>query len=294
MIAMEYYSPKNSTELFKLLAEMDQPTFLAGGTDLLVRYYNKLDLLEKVVDLSKVKDFGGIKQEGDQIHIGALTTHQEIEDSVILEKILPALQEAAAEIGSPQIRHRGTIGGNIANASPAADLVPVLTAVDAKVELSGADVKRVVGLDDFLLGPGQTLLKEQEVLTDIFFSAPQNDEVVVFQKLGKRRALSISVVNLALLLKVNQENSEIVDIKIYLGSVGPKVLRARSVEESLIGKKINLKLILEGAKQVENDISPIDDIRSTGEYRSQVAQELFVRGMKEALARLEVDVDGLS
>ena len=241
---MEYYSPKSSTELFKLLAEMDQPTFLAGGTDLLVRYYNKLDLLEKVVDLSKVKEFGGIKQEGDKIHIGALTTHQEIEDSVILKKVLPALQEAAAEVGSPQIRHRGTIGGNIANASPAADLVPVLTVVNAKVELNGVDGKRVVGLDDFLLGPGQTLLKEQEVLTDIFFSVPQNDEVVVFQKLGKRRALSISVVNLALLLKVNQENSEIVDIKIYLGSVGPKVLRARSVENFLRGEKVNLELII--------------------------------------------------
>ncbi|PRX30446.1 carbon-monoxide dehydrogenase medium subunit [Orenia metallireducens] len=291
---MEYYSPKSSTELFKLLAEMDQPTFLAGGTDLLVRYYNKLDLLEKVVDLSKVKEFVGIKQEGDQIHIGALTTHQEIEDSPILEKVLPALQEAAKEVGSPQIRHRGTIGGNIANASPAADLVPVLTVVDAKVELSGVDGKRVVGLDDFLLGPGQTLLKEQEVLTDIFFSVPQDDEVVVFQKLGKRRALSISVVNLALLLKVNQEDSEIVDIKIYLGSVGPKVLRARSVENFLRGEKVNLELIIESAKKVENDISPIDDIRSTGEYRYEVAQELIVRGIKAALNRLEVDLDGLS
>lgn len=294
MIRMEYYSPKSSTELFKLLAEMDQPTFLAGGTDLLVRYYNKLDLLEKVVDLSKVKEFVGIKQEGDQIHIGALTTHQEIEDSPILEKVLPALQEAAKEVGSPQIRHRGTIGGNIANASPAADLVPVLTVVDAKVELSGVDGKRVVGLDDFLLGPGQTLLKEQEVLTDIFFSVPQDDEVVVFQKLGKRRALSISVVNLALLLKVNQEDSEIVDIKIYLGSVGPKVLRARSVENFLRGEKVNLELIIESAKKVENDISPIDDIRSTGEYRYEVAQELIVRGIKAALNRLEVDLDGLS
>ncbi|MGM0471040.1 MAG: FAD binding domain-containing protein [Bacillota bacterium] len=286
---MDFYRPNTISEAVELASDKEV-TFFAGGTDLMVHYYEQLDDLGDIVDLTAIAELDGIRQENDLLHIGAGTTHQTIVNSDLLAADLPWLVQSAKEVGSPQIRNRGTIGGNIGNASPAADTVPALIVSDATIELVSVDQKREESLSDIFVSPGKTTIARDELITDIKIPVVSDNAAGSFQKIGKRNALAIAVINCAVFVKIDCEEDNFKEVRICLGSVAPVPYKAVAAENFLVGKEINLDNITEAAKIVQEQIDPIDDIRGTAEYRDDVAEVIVKRAICDALEQLEVEL----
>ncbi len=235
MREFEYYKVKNLKEAINLSKKFGKnKRFLAGGTDLIVRLKDNLIKEENIIDIKNIEELKGIKEVEDEIHIGALVTFSEIIESDILKKYSPLIVEASKKVGSPQIRNKGTIGGNICNASPAGDSIPPLFCEDAKFFLESTTGSRIANIEDFFIGPGKTILKEDEILVKIIVKKWKENESGFFNKLGQRNALTIAIASSC--IKIKKVNGKIDDIKISLGSVSPTVVRAKKVEDRI--KKI--------------------------------------------------------
>jgi xanthine dehydrogenase FAD-binding subunit len=249
---------------------------IAGGTDLLVKIYDRYDNPRpKLLVLDKVKPLHKISFNGNRIILGPLVTFAEIEQSEQLKKFAPQLVEAASVAGSVQIRNRATIGGNIANGSPAGDLIPPLYVLGAELELSSVKGKRTVPIDKFFKGPGLTVLKKGELITAIRFQKSFNNGF--FLRLATRKALAISKVSVAASVSIKKE--KVNDTRIALGAVAPTVMRAIQTEEYIKGKKLDESVIEEAAEIVKREARPIDDLRSIAEYRREMVGVLFKRGI---------------
>jgi xanthine dehydrogenase FAD-binding subunit len=251
---------------------------LAGGTDLLVRLHDILDRpWPKLLILSEIKSLHKISANSKHITIGPLVTFSEIENSEALKKYSPQLVQAATWAGSVQIRNRATIGGNIANGSPAGDLIPPLYVLGAELELSSKNGKRVVAVEKFFTGPGKTILKSNELISSISVNRISN--LGFFLRLATRRALAISKVSVA--CSVLLRKGSIGDIKIALGSVAPTVIRASRTEKALIGAKLSPENIFIASEIVTSEACPIDDIRSNAEYRRAMTGVLLKKGLMQ-------------
>lgn len=202
-----------------------------------------------------------------------MVTHQELAQDRRIETRYPILAQAACSIGSPQIRARGTLGGNLANASPAADLAPALIALEAQVQVESRAGSRRFPVQDLFIGPGETCLEEDALITCVHLPPPQEGAFTFFHKVGRRKALSIAIINLALLF-ILSTRKELVKIRVVVGSAAPTPLRIQGVEEAGEGKILTPSRIQELAWQVSRELQPLDDIRSSAKYRRQVAQEL--------------------
>lgn len=282
MNAFDYYRAVSLAEAFDLMRDKPNYTLLAGGTDLLVKINEKIISPNVVLDLSLIKDLRGIHLENGQFTLGALITHTQVMDSEILQKFAPALVKASSMVGSPQIRNRGTLGGNICNASPAADAVPALLALGAEVQLMSEKKVRTVLLEDLFLGPGKTTIATGEILTRVLFKAQRPNQGSSFQKLGKRKALAISVVNAAVFIEIDSKTRTISEARIALGSVAPTPIRVKRAENLLLGKILSAELLKQVRLTVASEVKPIDDIRAKAEYRRDVAGELVERAVQEA------------
>lgn len=250
----------------------------AGATNLYVdRQKGKYAELD-IVSLHRLKELDFIRHEADGWHIGSLTVFHTIENALKDQKAMAALAAAASEVGGPQIRNRGTIGGNILSASPAADTVPVMMALDAQLVLEGTDGARTAAINGFMKGPGKTDIQPGEVLTEIFF--PEKPGRAFFRKVGKRNALAISVVNAAVYMALNGRT--VTDIAIAAGSVGPVALRTSHVEAVLLHRSRPATeaewqcLHGEIREALLKDITPIDDLRATASYRQQAAGNVIM------------------
>ena len=281
MQEFDFIRPNSLGELVDVLDETGG-RILAGGTDIIPRMRHDLFPASVLVDASDIPELSFIEEVDDQIAIGALTTHQEIMNSALLGAVNPALVAAAASVGSNATRNRGTLGGNIANASPAADTIPPLLAFDAQVQLMRKGDERSVPLKEFLVGPGKTSLEAGELIHSITFSRLSEAWGVAFQKMGKRKGMAIAVVSVATAV-VLDASGLVQDVRIALGSVAPTVVRSSMVEKKLIGTEANSKAIQDAANAVIDDISPIGDVRSTAEYRGHAAQVLTRRVLEEAI-----------
>jgi CO/xanthine dehydrogenase FAD-binding subunit len=245
----------------------------AGGTDLMV-------LLEagqlpegRYVSLQHCPELLGIQEiDGGRVSIGAMTTYTEIQRSRRLARDYPMLGMAARETGGVATQNRGTIGGNIANASPAADTPPVLLVYDAELELISAAGSRRLPYAKFHLGYKQMDLRPGEIIGRVILPLPQRGSVY-FRKVGTRRAQAISKVCLAGMIRV--EANAIQDVRIAFGSVAPTVLRAMTTEEALRGQPLDAGTIAAAERALLTEIAPIDDIRSTARYRARVAANLL-------------------
>jgi CO/xanthine dehydrogenase FAD-binding subunit len=283
MQEFDFLRPDSLGELVKTLDETGGRV-VAGGTDIIPRMRRDLFPVSVLVDASNVAELGFIEENDDQITIGALTTHQEIMDSALLRAANPALVAAAASVGCNQTRHRGTLGGNIANASPAADTVPALLAFDAQVRLLRKDYERAMPLQEFLVGPGKTRLASGELIHSVTFSRLSGAWGAAFQKLGKRNGMAISVVSVV--AAVVLDSSDMVrDVRVALGSVAPTVVRSPKAEKMLIGREASPGVIQDAANAVVADISPISDVRSTAEYRRHAACILTRRALEQAIGQ---------
>jgi CO/xanthine dehydrogenase FAD-binding subunit len=281
MQEFDFLRPDSLGELVRILDETGGRV-VAGGTDVIPRMRHNLFSTLILVDASNITGLRFIEESDDQIAIGALTTHQEMADSALLQAVNPALVAAAASVGCNQTRHRGTLGGNIANASPAADTIPALLVFDAQVRLLRKDGERSMPLEEFLIGPGKTNLASGELIHSVAFSRPSGAWGVAFQKLGKRNGMAISVVSVAAAIVLDSAGV-VQDARVALGSVAPTVVRSPGAEKMLIGHKAASEAVQNAANEVVVDISPISDVRSSAEYRQHAARILTRRALEQAI-----------
>jgi CO/xanthine dehydrogenase FAD-binding subunit len=245
----------------------------AGGTDLMVLLEAGKLPHRKFLSIWKFEELRGIEVTPESLSIGALSTYTEIQRNPILQREFPLLCRAASETGSVATQNRGTLGGNIANASPAADSPPSLMVYDAEVELISARGARRVAYRDFHTGYKKMLIHEDELIWRIHLNRALKRNKEYYRKVGTRKAQAISKICLAAAASI--ERDRINDVKIALGSVAPTVLRAAETEKILKGEKFSSALLKTAQETLSHEISPIDDMRSTAVYRRRVAQNLL-------------------
>jgi xanthine dehydrogenase small subunit len=275
-------SPHDLAEAYATMAEAPVARPIAGGTDLMVNLTGELgEPPERIVDLWHLDALRGIAIDGDAIVLGALTTYTEIRRSALCREHLPVLVEAAATIGAAQIQNRGTIGGNVANASPAGDTLPVLLATDASFVLGSVRGERVVPATAFWPRYRQTALAPDELLLRIRIPLAAGYELR-FRKVGTRRAQSISKVVMALGWRDGGPGVVWRDVRVALGSVAPTPIRAARTEAALEGRPPTPETADRAAEVLAAELAPIDDVRSTAEYRRLVAARILHRFIREA------------
>ena len=285
----DYNAPASFEELFAIIAKNDSSKsdvkFLAGGTDLVPRISLEREQVPKagekdlnVVYLGKL-GLDSVTENDKEIRIGALSTFTDIANSAVVKKSVPVLSEAIKEIAGITVRNSATLGGNIMNASPAADSVPVLIALDAKLVLKGPGGERTIAAADFFTGPGKTAADASEILAEIVI--PKQAGKAAFQKLGRRKAETLSVVNAA--AYVEADGNTVKTVRVAVGSVAPTVVRCKAVEQALAGKAPTADAVKAASEAVLTEISPIDDIRATAWYRNKVAPVLVRRAIEAAL-----------
>jgi CO/xanthine dehydrogenase FAD-binding subunit len=254
---------------------------LAGGTDLLIRMKSGLPVPQKLLLLTGLKGQGMIEETAEEIIIGPLVMHGDVTRSELARKYLPLLVQGCATVGSPQIRNVGTLGGNIVNASPAADSVPALVALGARVVLTSIKGSREMKLEEFITGPGRTQLCSDELLTSIIVKKMRPSTRYCYKKLGRRRSLAISVASLAIKFDYCAENKTCNDPGIALGSVLPVVKRITELEELLAQQKLNDQGIRHISEQARKYCSPISDVRASADYRREMCEVLLYEARKD-------------
>ncbi|OGP26697.1 MAG: hypothetical protein A2038_07970 [Deltaproteobacteria bacterium GWA2_57_13] len=261
---------------------------LAGGTDLLVLLKDRKLKAEVVMSLSGIRDLNFIRAEkGRGVTLGALATHSSVAASPVIRRQFPDLAEACFQVSCVQIQNLGTVGGNLCNASPAADAAPPLLLADAILILASTRGERRVSIHDFFLAPRQTVLQPDEILKEIFIPEVSGRRGATYLKLGRRRAMEIAIVGVGVAVHLNGSDQVASKCRIALGSVAPTPLRARKAEGILTGQEITDQLIEEAAEVAAKEASPISDIRGGAEYRLDMIRVLCRRAARAALARAQ-------
>lgn len=270
------FLPRTMQELWDILEREPKAAIYAGGTDLLVKLRGGLLDPPALVCLERVEALRGIRDHGEEIFIGAATSHRRILEHPAIGEHFPVLAKAIAVLGSPPIRHMGTIGGNIVTASPAGDTLPPLYVLDAEVEVASPAGTRSVPVCDFILGPGSVNLEQGEVLAGVRLRKAPVWQIHHYEKVGRRKAQACSVASLAALLALS-ESGTVKRARLAWGSVGPTVVTSGEIEEALIGKPLTRKAFEQAAVMARRAVSPIDDIRAGADYRRHVAGALLFR-----------------
>lgn len=277
------HRPKTLKEALELLEKLEQAKPVAGGTDLLLLLRDGACKAKNLVDLSLIDELKYVEEGDGEIRIGAATTHNSLLQSSLIAEKAPALRDACAGIGSAQIRNLGTMGGNLCNASPAADTAPPLLTLDATVEIASFTGLRSIPLYNLFAGPKLNSLQPNEILTEIRFPVPPEGAGMSFQKIGRRRGYTISIVNAAAYVELDSDFCR--RAQLALGSVAPTPLRLRSLEEWLKDQKLTERLIEETVPACHRLVSPVDDIRASAEYRREMSCVLMRRALNEAWDR---------
>lgn len=268
--------PASLDELWRGFEDNPAATVYTGGTDLLVRMYKGVLNPESLICLERIKELKGVRDAGEEIFIGACSTHTELLSDPVIAEGLPILRRALAVIGSPLIRNMGTIGGNICTASPAGDTLPPLYVLQAEVELCSKKGARRIPICDFIKGPGSTCLQTGEIVSAIWVKKPLEYNLHHFEKVGRRNALACSVVSLAALLRIG-EDGVVEKASLAWGSVGPTVVMSPEAERMLIGGRLSRERIQDSASLAREAVRPISDIRASEDYRRSVAGNLLFR-----------------
>jgi CO/xanthine dehydrogenase FAD-binding subunit len=277
---LEVYSPKTLPEAYRHLQELNgRAKPLAGGTDLMVQLHDRIGVAPAYLNIWGLNGLRGIADAGDHLRIGALTTYTQLIKSPLVKQYCPILIEASKTVGGAQIQNRGTIGGNIVNASPAGDTLPILAAFEAQLELGSQRGVRVVSFNEFYTAYRQTILAPDELVVAVRISKPSPAAKLFFQKVGSRQALVISKVVLAAQAGVD-DKKKIQYIKIGAGSVAPTVIRLRQAEALLQGQTLSGELIERARQTAMQEVKPITDVRSTEHYRRMIAGNLLMKFLR--------------
>lgn len=277
-----YYSVTSLDEALDLLAQYQQSArIIAGGTDIIIELdRGQRPSVDTLIDITRIPGLNEIRLENGRIHLGPLVTHnQAVASPVIVEHAFP-LAQACWEIGAPQIRNRATIAGNLITASPANDTISPLWALDARITLRSTEGQRTLSFPEFYKGVRKTALQPDELVTDIDFPVMQTNQRGIFLRNVLRRAQAISVVNVAIILTFASDGALIETAKITLGSVAPTIIRVPEAEDFLRGKTLTNEVIAEAAHIAGALPKPINDVRATAAYRSEMVTVWVARALR--------------
>jgi carbon-monoxide dehydrogenase medium subunit len=277
----KYINAATIDEVLQTLSERGESArIVAGATDLILEIERGVRKgIETLIDVTRIPNLDHITIDEDNvIHLGPLVTHNHCVESRLIRARAYPLARAAWEVGAPQIRNRGTIAGNLITASPANDTITPLIALDASVTLQSKRGSRTVALRDFYTGVRKTVMQPDEMLVDISFPAMETTARGTFIKLALRRAQAISIIDVAVIL--NMKADKVNSAAIALGAVAPTIIRAPQAEKHLVGKPLTDAVFEEAARLTMNSCKPIDDIRGSAAYRSEMVRVCTLRGLK--------------
>jgi nicotinate dehydrogenase FAD-subunit len=279
-----YKTPNTIEEAIELLWQAEgKAKIIAGGTDLVIGLRNGDHLPWFVIDITRIEELRKIEEKNGKVSIGAAATHSEIAFSPLMKRYGKVLSDAASEMGSPQIRNLGTIGGNIINASPAADTIPPLMVLNAMGRVVTKEGERQVPLDQLFKGPYETNLKPHELLVQITFQKLSSDMRCSFVRLARRDAMAIARMNVAIVLQMEKRKKRIEDVRIAVGSVTPTPQRMSEAETFLKGKSPDEESLRKASLKVSETMIRQSGIRPSTFYKRPVVEALFIRALKKAL-----------
>jgi CO/xanthine dehydrogenase FAD-binding subunit len=280
--SFDYKSPNTIEEVIEFLWKAEgKAKIIAGGTDLVIGLRNGDHTPQFIIDITRVEALRKIGEKNGTISIGAAVTHSEIASSSLVKKYGKVLSDAASEIGSPQIRNIGTIGGNIVNASPAADTVPPLMVLNAMGRVVSVEGEKEVPLSQLFKGPYETNLRSDELLVQITFQKPPADVRSSFIRLARRNAMAIARMSVAILLQTKKDRIE--DIRISVGSVTPIPQRMSEAEVFLKGKSPDEEALKRASLKVSETMIHRSGVRPSTSYKRPVVETLFIRAMRKAI-----------
>ena len=281
----QFLEPETFEEVHHLVEKnKGDAVLMAGGTDLLVNLKRKVIKAKVVISLEKIKSLKQVHySESAGLTLGSMVTVSELAETPIIKQKFPLLAIAANKIGSPQIRNRATIGGNICTARPAGDTIGPLTAYGAEVQLVLGKETRWEPISKFITGPGKTTRKEGEVLAAIRIKPFPANTGVSYIKYGVRKAMEIAMVSVTTAITFNGDKCE--KATIVLGAVAPTFIRSNEAEEFLVSQKVTLSAAEKAAELAAGGCRPITDVRASAEYRRDLVRVLTKRGIMEAAAR---------
>ncbi|MBJ77926.1 MAG: carbon monoxide dehydrogenase [Planctomycetes bacterium] len=279
MTTLTYQRPTSLREALET-GGSDGARFVSGGTDLMVQRRSGRSGTENLVSLRRVEELAGIDWKNDQLRIGAAVPLAGIGADQRIARDFPALAQAIAALGSVQIRNVATLGGNLCNASPAADTAPALLAYEARIEIANTGGTRTVGLDEFFTGPGSTVLQPGELLTAILLDARQSAGSA-FMRLGRVR-MDLAIASAAALVEI--EDNRCTHARVAVGAVAPTPLRLSAVEEILEGKAPDGPTLAKAQAAVDALISPISDLRASARHRRRITPVLVARALEAAIS----------
>jgi aerobic carbon-monoxide dehydrogenase medium subunit len=285
----EMFFPRTVEEACSLLSKYGEDAqLLAGGTDLFVKMKQRRLVSRILINIKRIPGVDEIRYDADEgLRIGALTTVQAIRDSEVISNKFRVLSQAAGVLGTPQIRNLGTLGGNLANASPSAEFAPPLLTLQASLRCVGPDTDRLVPMSDFFVGPGKSILGRGEWITEVHVPNPALQAQAIYLK-HSLRTMDVSMAGAAAFVQFDGDVCR--EVRIALGAVAPTPIRAPMAEAALTGRKVHgdssdRKLLEEVGRTASDESHPIDDLRGLASYRRKVVAMLVRQGLEQVIAR---------
>ncbi len=282
----DYRKPKTLQEACSLLGEADgKAKVIAGGTDLVIALRSGELKPDCLVDVTGIEELRKIKEEDGNISIGAAVTHSEIASSSLVKQHGKVLSDAASWVGSPQIRNLGTLGGNIVNASPAADTVPALMVLEAVAKVVSKNGEREVLMENLFKAPYRTNLRPDEILVRVSFQKLHPDAKTSFVRLARRETLAIARMSVAVVLEREEESGLLKDVRISVGAVMPAPHRMLEAESLLRGTSATEEILQLASRKVSEAMIQRSGVRPSTSYKAPVVEALFVRAVRGAIGR---------
>ena len=282
MKPFQYHEPATVKEACQLInAHWKKARILAGGTDLVIGMKRGIISPEHLINIKKISELNGIVEIQDGYKIGSATPLSAIAIHEGIKTKQPMVSEAALTVGSPQVRNLATIGGNLCNGAPSADMAPGLLVLDSTVTVSGINGDRIMNLEDFFIGPGEVDLQRGEILKELFIPFPDKDMRMVYLKHGPRRAMDCALVGVAVALILKDAGRYCQFARIALGAVAPTPARARQTEQLLSGKLVKEFQVKDIEQVLLTEIEPISDVRASATYRAEMVATLALRAIED-------------
>jgi carbon-monoxide dehydrogenase medium subunit len=285
MIPFEYRTPKNLKEVNATLKEFGgDAKLIAGGTALVIMMKQRLVRPSCLVSLRSVRGLNGIELKNGGIAIGGLATHREVEGSPLIRRRLPMLAETYHHVATLRVRNMATVGGGLAHADPNQDPPPSLIALGATVKATSADGSRTIPLDEFFKDYYETVLNENEIITEVMVPKPAPNTGAAYIKFLPRTADDYATVSAAAVLTLDKTKKTIADVRIALGSVGVTPIRATAAEALLRGQPLKSEAFAEAGEKAKEAVDPVSDFRGSAGYKKDMAAVFVRRALEKALA----------
>jgi carbon-monoxide dehydrogenase medium subunit len=285
MIPFEYRTPKNLKEVNATLKEFGSDAkLIAGGTALVIMMKQRLVRPTCLVSLRSVRGLNGIELKNGGIAIGGLATHREVEGSALIRRRLPMLAETYHHVATLRVRNMATVGGGLAHADPNQDPPPSLIALGATVKATSANGSRVIPLDEFFKDYYETVLEQDEIITEVMVPKPAPNTGAAYIKFLPRTADDYATVSAAAVLTLDKTKKTIADVRIALGSVGVTPIRAKGAEDLLRGQPLKADAFAAAGEKAKEAVDPVSDFRGSAGYKKDMAAVFVRRALEKALA----------